>query len=422
MRVSQPALPSDLKFSNRRQIVGVFFQGGPLSLNDLAAKTGLSRQTIAKSVQFFLDNNVLESVGKGLSTSIGGKRPELYALSGSRYFLIVTLWKTIFSIQIRTLANELIDELVLAQPLLDTAETQAENIGKLACVLLEKNKIRTESVCAMCISTGGIVDYKKGILRYNTHTPNWGTDIPLRELVKRHFPTPIHILIENTVKIGANPYLIDPSIGNERILVISSGRGISGCLIANRTVLNGKNSLIGEIGHTTVDPNSDVLCSCGGRGCFCKMIGTRVLTEMVNGRAAEYPESPLHDCVKRGLTMPDIFRASDEKDPLANELVKYIASCFSVVLRNVSLTFDPECVILQGDFSYANTLFLDTLRESLRRFRYYPNSDPFRIIREPRSLDELNAYGAYIALLRNCLDNSVLFPAVEEAVPQETGR
>lgn len=419
MKSSPPIIPSDLKFSNRRQIVNVFFQGGPLSLSELASKTGLSRQTIAKSVQFFLENNVLESVGKGVSTNIGGKRPELYALSSSQYFLIVTIWMSIFSIQIRTLANGLIDELVLTQSPPDSAEIQAENIGKLSYMLLEKNNIKIEDVRGLCISTGGIVDYKNGILRYNAQASNWGTDIPLRDLVQQYFPPSVHILIENAVKIGANPYLIDPTIGDERILVISSGRGVAGCLIANHTVQNGRNSLIGEIGHTTLDPNSSVLCPCGGRGCFSRMIGVTLLTEMIHERENEFPDSPLHALAQKGLNVPDIFRASNQNDPLANELVTYLASCFAVVLRNVSLTFDPECVILQGDYANANSLFLETLRKHLHVFRYYPNKDPFRIVCEPRSLDELNDYGAYIALLRNCLDNSALFPASDEITFQE---
>ena len=89
---STPACPADLKYSNRVQVIQQFFDGGTYSANDISTAIGLSRQTIMKSIQFFLRTGLLISAGKGESTSVGGKRPELFTLSPHKYFLCITMW------------------------------------------------------------------------------------------------------------------------------------------------------------------------------------------------------------------------------------------------------------------------------------------------------------------------------------------
>ena len=63
-----PACPADLKYSNRIQVIETFLSGGVYSANDISASIGLSRQTVMKSIQFFLRSGLLVSAGKGDST------------------------------------------------------------------------------------------------------------------------------------------------------------------------------------------------------------------------------------------------------------------------------------------------------------------------------------------------------------------
>ena len=83
---STPALPADLKFGNRTQVMGVFKDGGEYTVNDISERVGLSRQTVMKAVQLFVQKGIIVSAGKGCSTSIGGKRPELFFSSMAAVF------------------------------------------------------------------------------------------------------------------------------------------------------------------------------------------------------------------------------------------------------------------------------------------------------------------------------------------------
>jgi len=58
------ALPSDLRRSNRMQVLEVFKWGGEFTINQIAAQVGLSRQTVMKAVQFFVEQGIVAAVEK----------------------------------------------------------------------------------------------------------------------------------------------------------------------------------------------------------------------------------------------------------------------------------------------------------------------------------------------------------------------
>lgn len=407
-QTSTPSLPTDLKYANRLQVINAFLTGGTFCVNDIAALTGLSRQTVTKSVQFLLNNRLLTSIGKGTSTNVGGKRPELFSLSDSKFFLCITLWPNDFRFHIFTIGNVLVDSLSLSQPLPDNPRTLMDNSGQIARMLLEKNHISLSDLCAVSISTSGIVDYKKGLLKFNSQAPEWGTNIPIRDYLQPYFSPDTMIFIENAGKMTARPYLVEPELAGKRTLIIFACWGVSSCLIEKQHILSGKNSLIGEIGHMILDPNDPEECGCGSQGCFERFVSPRRLCQIAKTKQADFPDSVLFNGDVREIRIPELFAASSTGDSLADFLVEYLADAFALALRNISLVFDPDLVVFQGDYSNANELFDRTLRSRLQKFHYFPAEGPFEIHYDRRSLEDLNTYGSYIALSRQYFDSSEL--------------
>ena len=72
--------------------------------------------------------------------------------------------------------------------------------------------------------------------------------------------------------------------------------------------------------------------------------------------------------------------------PFARKAVSYLAHYFAVALHNLSLSYNQEVVIIQGDFARADAFFDRCLREELSQFCYYPNHTPFQLIYEQRDL------------------------------------
>ena len=75
------SMPADLKEENRRAVLFAFHDSGRLSAVEVAEKTGISRQTVKKCIEYYEGQEILCSCGKGSSSSVGGKRPELFSLN-----------------------------------------------------------------------------------------------------------------------------------------------------------------------------------------------------------------------------------------------------------------------------------------------------------------------------------------------------
>ena len=103
------ARPSDLKLNNRMKILELFKSGEACSVADISRQIGISRQTVMKAVQFFMDKGILVSDGKAESGSMGGKRAELYSLSSSQYLFSVLISPDSLYIALINYRNEIID-------------------------------------------------------------------------------------------------------------------------------------------------------------------------------------------------------------------------------------------------------------------------------------------------------------------------
>ncbi len=391
-----PANTTDLRSANRYQVLQSFLGGRVCSAGEVAAQVGLSRQTVMKAIQFFLRTGLLVSDGKGESTNLGGKRPELFSLTKERYFLCITMWPESVHIHLATIGGTRVGDVTKEGALPRDAREAVNMAGRMAAQLLRDSRVEKEQVRAVSISTAGIMDYATGTLRYSSQTPQWGNDVPIEAWMRQWFDPKTIVFVENTGKMAARPFLLEPEFQKMRGLVIFSCWGLSSCLIDHGSILSGSNSLIGEIGHMTIDPTDPERCGCGSRGCLERLVSAERLGEKARQWAPDHPDTTL--AWQAGLTVPQIFEASQGGDTLARALVRYMAECFAIALRNISLVFDPEIVVFQGDYAHADEHFGTTLCKHIRDFQYFPENGPFTIRWDRRDLAQMDTQGSLIAL------------------------
>ena len=396
IEANTPAMLGDLKVANRRTVLSAFRRGAVAGVSEVSQQTGISRPTVVKCIRFFLDSGLLVSLGKGPSTAIGGKRPENYTLSGRRYFLCLALWPQEMRACLYTIGHTLLGSISLSGPLPDTADEISRKSATLAARLLREQCVQPRDVCAVSVSTSGTVDRETGTLLYSSHTPQWGTHVHLLDDLRGLFGLATPIYLENAGKMCARPFLLDSALRSQRVLVLFTTWGLSGCMLEHGHILSGQNSLIGEVGHMTLDPSDPEPCGCGSHGCFERLVSAARVRRMVQDAAASYPASALPG--RPDLTIPQLFEASAAGDPLAQDVSRKLAAVFAHALRNICLVFDPDCVILQGDYAAADDVFRQALEENLSGFRYFPSSMPFTLLSDTRTLSEMDAEGAFIAL------------------------
>ena len=197
VKEASSAMPSDLKYENRWQVLRVFRDGGEYTANDVAAKTGISRQTTMKAIRFFCNRGLLRSSGKGDSTDIGGKKPEHFTFYCKSYLLCIAMWPGRMGLTLFDLVRHRLDYMEGELPPYLTLEEAFERLETLSDVFLTRNGVPLSELYGVGLSTAGVVDYKSGNLRYNAYTPQWGRDVPIASRLYRLYGNQVVVYVEN---------------------------------------------------------------------------------------------------------------------------------------------------------------------------------------------------------------------------------
>ena len=393
-----PAVPSSLKHRNRQLILGCFLDHQEHTVADIVARTGISKLTVMRAIQFFCSKNILTSSGKGASTELGGKRPEHFRFAYRKFLLTIMLWPetlglTIFDMNLQEVRRSTFEWIIPTSP-----EAAFAFVKEQAQQMMAQLGIQNEDLYGVSLSTSGIVNYDSQVLKYSVHSPEWGSDIPVGAYLRDIFGSTPYYFVENAGKCISRTILREQEDPTKRMLVLFSSWGLSGALTQDGRILNGRDSLIGEIGHIMLEPSDPEECSCGGHGCLERLVSVARMRKQIIASPPP-PESPLSKIAPEAVNLHHLFFASQQEDPYAREYVTRLADCFAVLLRNIALVFNPEVVYFVGDYAVADDYFDQRIRENLSLCHYLASSAPMEIRYDSRLLPLLDAQGSAIALL-----------------------
>ncbi len=404
------ALPKDLKRTNRSEILKIFQKSNKeeWSLAEISDAAGISRATVTKAVTAFVQKGVLICKGKGSSTEIGGKRPDLYAFNREYQFLaylnIGIGWLTMAVLDLKLQEREAVRRDL---PLTATLEELLAVCRECYREVTERAAISDDRIYGLCISTSGMVEQETGRVRHNLSYSCWGSGFPMKEIFEREFPNLV-IKVENVARAAGRAELhYDQEWEKKKVFTVFTHRGISGCLIDHGKVQNSKNSLIGEIGHMIICPEDEEVCRCRSRGCFENMV---VEERMV--RLAEADPQRLAGSMMSGhepLSLELILHCAGQGDPYACELTDRAAWYFSLAFRNIILTVDPEVIVIQGKYAGGGTYFVDRIREYMYNEAYFPHISDWEILCDNRDIWNLAKIGLSSAMADELFENRELY-------------
>jgi len=397
----QVAMPGDAKARNRQSILRVIRSGKVLTAAEIHQNTGISRQTVMRALQHYCQQGVIRSAGFGASTSAGGKKPELFCFCDERKILCVNLWPESITLAMSGLIGDVYDVVNYEHQLCGDLDAELRDVRALAEGYLTQRGLSFAGLYGVVLTVPGTVDYATKALRYNSQAPGWGTDVDMEQKLHETLGEHLVCYVDNAGKAAGRALLIEhPEYEATRLMTFFTTWGVSASLMERGHVLNGRDSLIGEIGHMIISDSDDVVCGCGKRGCLESMVSLR----RVRTRMAELGGK---EEVCRSLTIPQLFDLSRQGDESARQIAGELAHCFAVALQNLSLAYNQESVVFQGDFAWADEHFDRCLREELSQFRYYPRGELFAIAYDRRNLTQLAVQGGAGKLIEQYFDSLV---------------
>lgn len=379
--INQINMPSDIRTVNEMRILELFRAGETLTAPEIQSVTGISKPTVMKILQHLCAEGLIRSAGVGSSTSSGGKKPELFVFADERKILNVSFWPESTYLSLSGLVGDVEKLEVLPHRLGSDLDGELLWLSAEIRKYLRRHGCALSELYAVALSTSGTVDYRNYVLRYNSQAPQWGSNVHLRGYLEQYLSSVGLYMLENAGKITGRAVLVDdPSLHEKRVLTVFTTWGVSGCLIENGRVLNGQDFLIGEIGHMTV-ADDDEVCGCGRTGCLERMVSIGRVRRMAKELKADWAEND------GDFDFPRLFLLSKEGDSAARCIVEQLARRFAMMLHNVSLVYNPDVTIFQGNYAFADAYFDKCLRRELGKFKYSPDKGmEIRYDRNPLAL------------------------------------
>ena len=194
---------------------------------------------------------------------------------------------------------------------------------------------KTDSVEGVAISSPGTVDSVAGIIGGISAVP-YIHRFPIKAEWENLFGVPVSV--ENDANCAA---LAEVWLGAakdvQHALFIVIGSGIGGAVIVNRQLFKGKNLFGGEFGYMLLDGENTL-----------SRLGSPVQVAEHYGKAMKMP-----DGVVDGKYL---FEKAQEGEPMAVEFVEDMIDALARGIYNLSVSFNPDRVIIGGGVSVREDL------------------------------------------------------------------
>ena len=212
---------------------------------------------------------------------------------------------------------------------------------------------------AICIAVPGSVNVAEGSIGQAPNIPCLD-GFHLGQAVSDQLSRPV--ILENDANAAAVGEMWRGAARDRRTIVcVTLGTGVGGGIVLEGKVWRGVNGSAAEIGHMCVDPFSDAVCGCGGRGCLEAFSSATAVVRMAHGALPKYPDSILHS--RGDFTSEDVYRAGKAGDKLALEVFQRMGDYLGVGLINLITILNPELIVIVGGLVDAWELFANAMNQ-----------------------------------------------------------
>lgn len=346
----------------KRRIISHFIYAGCTTITDLSKEVGLSVPTVTKFVDEMLKEGYVNDYGK-LETS-GGRHPSLYGLnSESGYFVGV-------AVAVNSLRFALINFKGDVLQVKQNAGFRLEN--KMECVdricgevkdFISGLEVDTDKILNICVGITGRVNPETG----GSFTKLTCTDKPLAETLSEKIG--INVCIDNDSRAMAyGEYIMREDKCAKNLIFVNVNWGLGLAIIINGKLYSGMSGFAGELGHNYGYDNQQI-CDCGKRGCIETEVSCSALYRKFIERLRKGENSIL--LMEKNIdeiTLDDVISAVKREDVLAIELVEDIGAKLGRHIGEMMNIFNPEQVIIGGEFSRVGEYLLPPVISAIRRY------------------------------------------------------
>ena len=356
-----------IKKLNEKRILNLIKERGPISRNELARQSKISKVAISEIVNRLDHAGYILEVGKGKSTKKGGKRPILLKLNPEAgYVFGIEVKRSITTIALANIESKIKD---LTRVEYHAGASIDEALSKIFSgidLLIERNNINRQKLVSIGIGIPGIVNYQKGELQFADTLEGW-TKSPLVARFSDYFKVPI--ILENDVNtITLGEKLLGAGKGKNNLACLLIGEGIGAGIIMGGQLIRGSSGNAGEIGYLDlshfVTNFSFIKNLYHHQRHFGEILSIINLYNTLNQKLdldAELIDEFDYD---RLTTLVSIIKNNNS---VVQEILEEYAYLVALLCTNLIKTINPTLIILNGPVIENSKFLLNMIRQIVKQ-------------------------------------------------------
>src|SRR6185503_5552915 len=233
---------------------------------------------------------------------------------------------------------------ILTQTKQETPQADsAESVVAALVDVAQQWESHKQAVVAASIMVPGAVDSDNSVVLQSPNLPSL-VNYALKAELERRLGWPV--FLENDANAAAvGEMWVGAARGCRDVVSVTLGTGVGGGVILDGKLWRGSHGSAGEIGHTTVDPFSELKCKCGNTGCLELFASATAIVRMTRESLASFPSSRLKSCE---LTAEKVYQAGRDGDELALAVFKRFGMYLGIGLANLINLIDPQIIVIAG--------------------------------------------------------------------------
>lgn len=293
----------------------------------------------------------------------------------------VDLGGTKLSVGLVTASGTVLDQVTVYDHVKKDPDRILEEIVALVQTLLAKNGVQERDLRGVGVATAGHLRYRDGVLITMSNLEGF-RQYPIRDNLQSRFSVPVEVDNDANAQAWAE-YQFGAGRGHRDMVFMTLSTQIGAGIILGGTLFRGMTGTAGEIGHTIVDPNSDLVCPCGNRGCLIAVASGVSLPAVVARKLQAGATSSLvslADLESKVIDGNFIREGLVRGDPLCRSVVEDYAAYVGIGVYNLFQIFNPEAVVLGGGLTQWGAPLFDGIRRRVRELARDMMYEPMEIL------------------------------------------
>ncbi|GBG09079.1 glucokinase [Paenibacillus sp. MY03] len=269
------------------------------------------------------------------------------------------------------------------------------NIARYARNIVEQSNYGWEQVDGVGVGIAGFLDISKGYVKYSANLYIENTD--LKGFLERELGKTIKV--NNDANVAAlGEAWAGAGRGVAHCVCYTLGTGVGGGIIIDGKIVEGFNSMAGELGHIAIVPDLEAIqCGCGKMGCLETVSSATGIIRMAKDAVARGDRTTLAQV--ENIMAKDVVDAAKAGDEVAARIVSRAAYYLGKSMAMLSIVLNPQYFIIGGGVSKAGDFLFNQIREVFEKYTQDQAKEGVKIV--PATLgNDAGVVGAAGLILR----------------------